>query len=368
MNKNNLITIALTLTLASTAANAYEINENFSIGGVLAGAYQCQDVSEVSAFSDTCEGAVLFQPEFSFHPTTSNEIFFKLGFAQGNGLNDTPPFIIPSWGADLEDSVKNINGSDRDYLLAAWYKHMFNFANDQQLAVSLGIIDATDYLNGNAYAEDEYTQFMNTALTNGSSINLVLPAYDLGLALQWDKGPWSLAAIVMDVNENEDGNNFDFYSLQASYHVNNRFGNGNYRIGILAESRDFLTPDGTQLEDRAGLLLSFDQEFGQLIGGWIRFGGQREDAALIYRAIYSGGIDIKGTAWGRGDDNIGLGYAYVEGGNLDIEQSQVAEAYYRWQLGEVFGLTADVQYMQDDYKSGSSLSGWIYGLRAAVEF
>ncbi|MDH3948313.1 MAG: carbohydrate porin, partial [Gammaproteobacteria bacterium] len=96
--------------------------------------------------------------------------------------------------------------------------------------------------------------------------------------------------------------------------------------------------------------------------------GQREDAALIYRALYSGGIDIKGKAWGRDDDNIGLGYAYVKGGNLDIEKSHVAEAYYRWQVGEVFGLTADLQYMQDDYKSGSSLSGLIFGLRAAAEF
>ena len=287
---------------------------------------------------------------------------------RGNGLNDTPPFIIPPWGTDLEDSVKNINGSDRDYLLAAWYKHTFNFDNDQQLAVSLGIIDATDHLNGNAYASDEYNQFMNTALTNGSSLNLFLPAYDLGAALRWDNGPWSLRVVVMDVNENEDGNSFDFYGMQASYHLNNNFGKGNYRIGILTESRDFLTPDSTQLEDRAGIYLSFDQEFGELLGGWIRIGEQREDAALVYRAIYSGGIDIKGKAWGRDADNIGLGFAYTKGGNLNVDKSLVAEVYYRWQLGKVFGLSADVQYMQDDYKTRSSFSGWIYGLRATAKF
>jgi hypothetical protein len=58
----------------------------------------------------------------------------------------------------------------------------------------------------------------------------------------------------------------------------------------------------------------------------------------------------------------------VHGGNLNIEKSQVAEAYYRWQLGEFFGLTADLQHQQDDYKTGSGPRGWIFGLRAAAKF
>ena len=104
------------------------------------------------------------------------------------------------------------------------------------------------------------------------------------------------------------------------------------------------------------------------MGGWIRFGWQTDDAAVEYEAIYSGGIDIKGVDWGRENDNIGLGFAYVNGGNLAIEKTQVAEAYYRWQLGEVFGLTADIQYQKDDYKVGQGPSGWIYSLRAVAEF
>jgi hypothetical protein len=262
--------------------------------------------------------------------------------------------------------VKNINGRDRDYLLTAWYKHSFTFADDHQLGTSFGIIDATDYLDENAYANDEYTQFMNPALTNGP--NVFLPSYDLGVALEWDHGPWSLRAVLMDIGENDDGNNFSFYGLQADYSVNNTLGSGNYRLVIAGASEDFLNPAGTQLEDRAGALLSFDQEFGKVVGGWIRLGWQTEDAAVDYSAIYSGGIDIKGTAWGRNDDNIGLGYAYLNGGSLDIDKSQLAEAYYRWQLGEVLGLTADVQYTRDDYKTGTGPRGWTWGLRATAEF
>jgi porin len=358
--------LALVLPFAPTQSLAYDINEQVTIGGILAGAIQCQNLSDAPGFSNTCESAVPFQPEVSIRPTEDDEVFFKLGFAAGNGLNDKSPFKIPPWAADLEDEVKNINGRNRDYLLTAWYQHTFSFADNHQLGTTFGIIDATDYLDENAYANDEYTQFLNSALTNGP--NVFLPSYDLGVALQWDNGPWSLRGVLMDIGENDDGNNYSFYGLQAGYSVNNKLGAGNYRIVIVGTSEDFLDPTGTQLHNRTGILLSFDQEFGQVVGGWIRFDWQSDDAALDYNTVYSGGIDIKGKAWGRNADNIGLGYAYLDGGNLDIEKSQVAEAYYRWQLSEVFGLTADVQYMQDDYKTGSGPRGWIVGLRATAEF
>jgi hypothetical protein len=359
-------TLALAWPLLNTTAHAYDVNDKLSIGGVLATTVQCQELADAPGFSNTCETSAPFQPEFSFHPTEADEVFFKLGFAAGEGINGNSPFVIAPWAADMEGDVKNINGRNRDYLLNAWYKHTFQAADDRQLGLSFGIIDATAYLDENAYANDEYTQFMNPALTNGP--NVFLPSYDLGAAVEWDAGAWSLRAVVMDVGENDDGNSFSFYGVQAGYRVNNQLGAGNYRLVIAGASDDFLDPTGTQLESRAGGLLSLDQEFGQVVGGWVRFGWQTDDAAVDYHAIYSGGLDFKGSAWGRPDDNIGIGYAYLHGGNLDIDTSHVAEAYYRWQLGEVLGLTADVQYQQDDYKTGGGPSGWMFGLRAAAEF
>ncbi len=360
------LSVPLALSLMTTPVSAYEINEQLSIGGVLAGAIQCQNLSDAPGFSNTCEEAVPFQPELSFRPTEADEVFFKLGFAAGNGMNGKSPFVIAPWAADLEDDLKSINGRNRDTLLTALYKHTFNYGDGHSLGATFGIIDATDYLDENAYANDEYTQFMNSVLTNGP--NVFLPSYDIGVALEWDNGPWGLRGVVMDIGENDDGNNFDFYGFQAGYHVINKLGAGNYRIIIAGGSQDFLNPAGTQLENRAAVLISLDQEFGKVVGGWTRFGWQTDDAAINYGAIYSGGIDIKGSAWGRNDDNIGVGYAYLNGGNLNIDTSQVAEAYYRWQLGEVFGLTADVRYMNDDFKIGRGPSGWIYGLRATAEF
>jgi len=358
--------VALALLLTSTPASAYDFNDQLSIGGMLAGSIQCQELTDAPGFSNTCESQVPFLPEFSFRPTEADEVFFKLGFTAANGLNERSPFELSSWAAVTEDDLKYINGRNRDTLLTAWYKYTFKTANDSSLGATFGIIDATAYLDENAYANDEYTQFMNAALTNGP--NVFLPSYDIGAALEWEIGTWDLRAVLMDIGENDDGNEYDFYGLQAGYHVNSSLGTGNYRLVIARTSKDFLNAAGTRLENRESVLLSLDQELGEKLGAFVRLGWQSDKAAVEHEAIYSGGIDIKGSTWGRNGDNIGVGYAYLSGGSLDIENSQVAEAYYRWQMGEVFALTADIQYQQNEYKTATGPSGLILGLRATSEF
>jgi len=357
--------LALLLSI-TTCTNAYDVNDQLSISGILAGSIQCQNLTDAPSFSDTCESQVPFKPELSFRPTDADELFLKLGFVAGNGLNEKSPFEVSSWAAVTEDDLKDINGRNRDTLLTAWYKHTFNPGNDSSLGATFGIIDATAYLDENAYANDEYTQFMNAALTNGP--NVFLPSFDIGVALEWGIGSWDLRVVLMNIGENDDGNECDFYGLQAGYHLESSLGAGNYRLVIAGTSKDFLNAAGTQLENRKSLLLSLDQELGDQLGVFMRLDWQSDKAAVKYDAIYSGGIDIKGSSWGRNGDNIGLGYAYLSGGSLDIESSQVVEAYYRWQMGEVFALTVDLQHQQDNYKTSTGPSGLISGLRATAEF
>lgn len=362
----------------TTPSHAFDVKDSFSIGGVLAGAIQCLDLSEqstgVSSSDSTCEGAVPVQPELSWRPTEADEIFVKLGFAAGNALNTNPPLflatdtslILAPWAADLEDDVKDINGRSRDYLLTAWYRHTFSFADENRLGVTFGIIDATDYLDENAYANDEYLQFMNEALVNGP--NVFLPSYDLGTALEWENGPWSLRGVYMNVGENDDGNEFDFFAAQLGYRVETSLGEGNYRLLIDTTSKEFLDPAGTNRERRDAVLISFDQQFGEVVGGWIRFGRQTDDAAINFGSIYSGGIDIRGARWGRAGDNIGLGCAYLSGGNLEIDKARVVEAYYRWVFNDVLAITGDIQYQRGDFINGDRSEGWVFSIRATAEF
>ena len=84
----------------------------------------------------------------------------------------------------------------------------------------------------------------------------------------------------------------------------------------------------------------------------------------------SGGVNITGKWYGRADDNIGIGYAYLNGADeSDFDYAQVVEIYWRFVLHEYFSLTADMQYMADEYDTDEGdINGVILGIRGTVEF
>jgi porin len=324
----------------------------------------------MNRFGDECRGGMPFQIELSYHPNDSNEFFAKLGWAVDNGLNTVSPWVLAPWAADLEDDVKDINGSSRDYLLTAWYKYTQEFQNESTLGATIGIIDSTDYLDGNAYANDEHTQFMNEAFVNAGNYNL--PSYDAGAALEFAYGPWTFNGLGMNITESDEGYNYNFWGAEIAYHLETALGAGNYRLGIDGTSSAFLDPSGEKRDSLLSYDLSFDQEFGQILGGFLRFTWQREDAAVDYKALYSGGMNFSGNSWRRDEDNIGIGYAYLAGGNQSVENTRVFEAYYRAVLNEYAAITADVQYMDDDLikedPRQDNPAGWIFGLRVTAEY
>ena len=357
--------LSIALLGFTSHALAVDINEKLSIGGVIGGAYQYQSVNDTDA-ENAGRGGLSIQPEISYKPTDKNELFAKFGFAAGNGLNEISPFVLAPWAAPMEDDVKAINGRNRDYLLTAWYKHNFQFNESTSLGLTGGLIDATDYLDGNAFANDEFTQFMNEGLVNGA--NGFFPSFDLGGAAELEIGNFTVNGVIMDIGENDDGNDYHYYGLQVGYRLESSLGEGNYRLILDGTSKDFLDTDGVDKERLACAILSFDQQFGDILGAWIRFGRQDDKAAVDCQNLLSGGINISGKLWGREDDNIGIGYAHLNGGNTDLDSSQVAEVYVRFALDEYVALTLDVQYMKDKYDNADDPKGFIYGLRLAAEF
>jgi len=353
--------IAIILVIP-VACSAYEFNDKFSLSGILAGTYQYQDTND----DNLGRGAVPLQLEFVYAPGPKDIFGAKFGFAAGNGLNDQTGFAFSPYAADLEDDVRDINGRNRDYLLTAWYRHILTLGTTSQLAITGGIIDATDYLDENVFANDEYTQFMNEALVNGP--NAFLPSYDTGGAFQWETGNFAVSGVFMHIGENDNGSSYNFYGLQLGYTRQFPVGAGNYRLMVGTTSSDFIDPGLTSKEKRACLLLSFDQQLGKIYGVWLRLGTQDDAAAISYKSIYSGGLNINGMLWNRTNDNVGIGYGFLHDGNLDNDTSQVLEAYARFSLNDYLALTLDIQYMKDEYHTNDTLDGFIYGIRATAVF
>ena len=337
-----------------------------TFGGLLSGVYQHQSLNAPYNVDDGGHGAVVFQPEMGIALTAQDELFAKFGFAAGNGLNGASPFNLAPWAAPLEDDVKDINGRNRDYLLTAWYAHTFQLREERSLKLIGGIIDATDYLDQNAFSNDEHTQFMNEALVNAS--NTFYPSFDLGGAAVLDFEQFEIAAVGMNIAENTDGSGYNFYGAEVEYRLETSVGNGGYRVIAGYATEAFLDPADLNKESRFSLLFSIDQEFGEYVGAWIRFGYQTDKAKVNYSKLVSGGLDLKGGLWGRQDDNIGIGYAYLNDGNQNLESTQVIEAYYRIAMNEYFALTVDAQYMDDKYIAGNGPSGYVLGARGTVEF
>lgn len=360
------ILFGVSLGSGSTAA-ALDITDKLSIEGDLAAAYQYQSLSKAPGFDDTGRGALVFQPTLRLQLTDRDVIQATLGFAAGNGLNDgQSPFVLVPWAADLEADVKNIGGRDRDYLLTAWYGRQFDLGGIGQLEVTGGLIDAADFLDDNAFANDEFGQFMNEALVN--SPTAFLPAFDLGGGLQWEIGNWTTRAVVMNISSNEEDPGYHFYGAQLGYRMDLGMGAGNYRLAVMGTNKAFESPTGQGDQSLIGAVLSFDQEIGETFGVWMRLGWQDDDAVVLHRNLYSAGIDIKGALWNRQEDNIGIGFALLDGGNTEIDQSQVAEIYYRCALNDYTALSLNFQYQEDKDKDGSKPRGLISGVRFVASF
>jgi porin len=112
-----------------------------------------------------------------------------------------------------------------------------------------------------------------------------------------------------------------------------------------------------------------DQSIGEHFGVFARYGRQSENVGVDYQAMASLGLSVKGGLWGRSDDHAGFGYAWLDGGNGDIETSHALEAYVSFALTPAVALTLDIQYMRDDLRDDQAdRRAWIPGARLIASF
>jgi porin len=361
-----LAAVTLGMMAAFLPMHAYEVSPEFSADLTAAGAVQYQWITDFPDSGKDYGAALPILLDLDYRPWTDGLFHVKLGYAEGNGLNQDWPSSLAPWAADLEDVVTDINGRGRNYLLVASYRQTFALSPGQTLRLTGGIIDSTQYLDLNSYANNEYTQFMNEAFVNSATYGL--PSYDYGLAGSWTMKNWEVNGVVMSVGENSEGRPYTFYGLEAGYHLVTDLGPGNIRLNIAGTNNEFASVEGDALVSRFAVGLSVDQALGQYFGGFLRAAWQIDEALVSFTGFLSGGVEIKGKAWRRDDDRVGLGVAFLNGGNSGVGKTQALEIYYRAVLSNWLSLTGDAQYMNDAFSDEASVGGWILGLRAAAIF
>lgn len=359
----------LMILLTPFFAFAHDMNEKLTVDGTLTGVYQYANTN-IEGTGSVGRGAAVMDLGVNFHPAKTDEFQITLSYASGNGLNYLDLFSLSSYSDDLEDDLKNINGRNRDYLLEAWYKHTFEISETTSFAVTGGIIDSTCFIDDNAFANDEKTQFMNQIFVNHKNVNL--PSYDLGGALELNVSNFSIRGVVMNSkfeDEEDTFRNYSYYALQIGYAIETAMGKGNYRIYGFTTNKKFTDWDETEKERLKGIGISADQQLSSIIGVFVRAGWQDDVAAIDHETVYSGGININGKLWGREHDEIGLGYAYLLGADKkDIDSTNAFETYARFNITNFSDITFDVQYIADDLRHDDDRDVWIYGIRANAYF
>ncbi len=372
LQKNSTLLLLLFLFIffvAPFSSHAYDLNEKLSIEGTLTGVYQYGDL-EIKRRDNAGRGVAVLDLGANFHPTDADEFQVTFSFASGNGLNYLNLFSLVPYADDLEDDLKDINGRNRDYLLEAWYKHTFSLSKDISLGITGGIIDATAYVDDNKYANCECTQFMNEAFVNHKNVNL--PSYDLGGVIELNVSSLSIRALMMNSKFETDEDNFknyDYYALQLGYTLKTSLGEGNYRVYGFLTSKSFRCWDGEDVDSLQGFGISADQQLSSIIGVFARVGWQNDAAIIEHEAVYSGGMNINGKLWGRENDEIALGYAYLIGADqADIDNTNAIEAYTKFKISDFSDITFDIQYIDDNMKRDEEQKGIIYGVRANAYF
>jgi len=373
----NIITILkfLLITILSYPISllAYDISDSFSLEGTATVVGQHADLDDVfnedgNKVSDTDRSTFVIDIGANFHPTENDEFQITYSFAEGEAINGVEAFSLAPFADDLEEDLSDINRSDRYNLLEAWYKHIFNMSEITSLGVTAGIIGSTGYIDDNEYANDEVSQFLNDIFVNNTLANL--PDYDVGAALEFESGLWSVKAVVME-SENDDRNDYNYYSIQIGHHVTTRWGMGNYRIYGFATDNEFVDRDGTGKDSLSGFGISIDQQINESVGIFARLGIQDDEVPVDHDEMISFGMSIAGTKWNRPDDTLGVAIALLDGANKkssEINDTKTMEAYYKYMFSDYFDLTIDAQWIEDNIREAKDPEGTIVGLRFNANF
>ena len=361
---STIMTIIVIFT-TPVLTSAYDINEKLSLEATLTGVFQYGNIDHGESHNPG-RGSGVFDVRMNFHPTETDEFQLTASYTDQDGLNEVSPFSLAPYADDLRGDLRHINGRDRSYLLEAWYKHKLIFSQDASLALTGGIIDSTCYIDDNAFANCETAQFMNEVFVNHKNCNL--PSYDVGGAVELEISKFTIRGVEM-ATKNEEGRHYNYHALQIGYRADTSWGEGNYRIYGFMTGDKFQTWDESGHECLKGWGISCDQKLGEIIGVFTRMGWQDDEAAVDHDRVYSLGLNVNGKLWGREKDEIGVGYAYLEGADrAEINHTNAAEAYIKFQLCDFSDLTFDLQYMQDKIRENKDPEGFIYGIRLNTYF
>ncbi len=262
-----------------------------------------------------------------------------------------------------------------------------------RITMTAGKFGLNDFFDNNAYAHDARNQFINLTFVDNLAWDFAADThgYTIGVVGEWNEKSWAIRAAEVMVSTVANGPDYDWNIAQARsenvefewrYGSDNSSGKvrflayvnhahmGSYQAALNLSP---VNPDVTQTRDyrdKYGFGLNWEQALTADWGLFARVGwndGNTETWEFVaVDQNASIGTSLKGSGWGRPDDQIGLGlamsgrssvhHAQLAAGGLDFNigdgalsyaPEQLFELYYLYKPVKSIGLTLDFQGIEN---------------------
>ncbi|WP_442935647.1 carbohydrate porin [Nitrobacter sp. NHB1] len=332
------------------------------------------------------------------------EVYYNPELLQGFGLSDTVGVAgFPSGEAQKSNFPYPHYNTSRLFVrqtfgfggeqeeLASGPMQLAGKADISRLTIQAGKFAVTDVFDGNAYAKDTRSDFMNWSLWAPGAFDYSADRVGLsyGVTAELNQKQWALRGGYFLMDSESNSNSFDtrlfrrgeyVLELETRYSLLGQPGKlrtlGWLNSAYMGSYRDTLNNPAFNLDIaqtrtgriKYGYVVNVEQAVTDdigLFGRWSWNDGKTEIMAFTdIDASLALGTSIKGTRWSRPDDVIGIGGAInalsrdhrdfiaagglgvlVGDGQLDYRNEHVLETYYAYALNKQFTLTADYQFI-----------------------
>lgn len=391
------------------------------------------------AFNAPYSGPNSLTPNAQYKATWSNslyinarlwdggEFYFNPELLQGFGLDNT----VGLGGFSSGEAQKSNFPYPRFNPSRIYLRQTFGFGGEQEtleggpsqlsgkedisrLTLQAGKFAVLDVFDGNAYAKDPRKDFMNWSIWAPGAFDYAADKVGLtyGTTAELNQKNWAfrLGYFLMDAESNS--NNFDMKIFSRGEYVaeleqrymlfgqpgklrtigwlNSAFA-GSYRETLNDPALNLDISQTRKGRIKYGYVVNLEQAVTDdigLFGRWSWNDGKTEIMAFTdIDASLSGGASIKGTAWGRPEDVVGIGGAInalsrdhrdfiaagglgvlIGDGRLNYSEEKILETYYAIALNKQLTVTADYQYVRNPAYNADRGPASIFSGRLRGEF
>lgn len=336
------------------------IKVGLGLTGVVQGSIDAEDVSGED--NDQTDGSWSMDLELESPIGEHGLAFMLIEAGQGEGLTDELGSVFHGVNDDAGDSESGLEVTE------AWYEHYFS---EDTIVLTVGKLDLSNYVDGNAVANDETTQFLNTGLVNSIAVDF---PEDNGAGVHVAVYPNDMVELNFGWGESdadwEDILNDGFGIGEVNFKLNLLDREGNYRFYTWWNGSDHVELDGNDDDDDGwGLGLSLDQQFTDDLTAFLR-AGYADDDVYEVEATWSVGAEICGARWNREEDILGLALsqAFINDDVDPDDTETLFEVYYRIAINEHLAISPDIQIIDNPGGNNSNDTVFVLGTRAQLNF